>query len=157
MEESTEKPSLSPELPAGQLTCPDVTKDCTSKDCLQRAYQLGTAARQKLAGHLRCVPPSPPPTEKAENSWIVVLKGKQFKGHSYGVYHTRKMLQDCVSCRSEQESLHWESRILRPGATEAYRDSVFHGFASQGEVQAYLAVVGFAKHDVPRLCSSNAG
>ena len=51
VEGSTETPLLSPELPAGQLTCPDVTEDCPSKDRLQRAYQLGTAARQKLAGH----------------------------------------------------------------------------------------------------------
>ena len=157
VEGSTETPLLSPKLPAGRLRCPDVTEDGPAKNRFQRAYKAGTAARQKLAGHRTCVPRSPPPTENVENSWIVVLKGKEFEGHSYGVYHTKNKLHDCACCSSKHKSLRWASRVICPVTTEPYTDSVFHGFASQGEVQAYLAGVGFTKHDVPCLRSSNAG
>ena len=149
---------LAPEVPAGELPCPPPKADGASESLLRRAHDAGKHARMKLSEPRLRVPETPQlrGSEHRQNSWIVVLRGKEFEGHSFGVYHSGRTLPECDFCHSQKRALRWQSRVLCSRTRQPFPDSVFHGFASNAEVEAYLAGAGFHNSDIPWLCKSKA-
>ena len=88
------------------------------------------------------MPKTPELENKLRNSWIVVLRGQESEGHSFGVYHTKWTRDKCAHCRL-LKGLDWRSHIFGPGTHAPFPESIFHGFASKEEVQAYLVGAGF--------------
>ena len=154
--DSTKGPLLDPQLPARELPCPGQTPHGISADVLRRAYEAGTHARRKLADPSLAVPKTPEPEKKLRNSWIVVLRGQESEGHSFGVYHAKWTRDKCDHCRL-LKGLDWTSHIFGPGTHTPFPESIFHGFPSKEEVQAYLAGAGFLDTDIPWLCKGKGG
>ena len=154
--DSTKGPLVDPQRPARDLPCPGQTPHGISADVLRRAYEAGTHARGKLADPSLAVPKTPEPDKKLRNSWIVVLRGQESEGHSFGVYHAKWAHAKCDHC-SPLKGLDWRSHIFGPGTHTPFPESIFHGFPSKEEVRAYLAGAGFLDTDIPWLCKGKGG
>ena len=118
-----------------QASLPGTRADTsTQAAALARASQAGADARRKIDGLVQTVPPTGPHPSGARNRYYVVLEPSLVATQQPGVY-----VRWNPGARGEEGA---RNAVCVPGSSEPSEETVFHGFATMGEVDAYCAGAG---------------
>ena len=116
---------------SAQASVPGRADTSAQAAALARASQAGADARRKIDGLVQTVPPTGPHPSGARNRYYVVLEPSLVATQQPGVYVRWK-----PGARGEEGA---RNAVCVPGRSEPSEETVFHGFATMGEVDAYCA------------------
>ena len=120
---------------SAQASLPGRADTSTQAAALARACQAGADARRKIDGLVQTVPPTGPHPSGARNRYYAVLQPSRVATQQQpGVYVRWK-----PGARGEEGA---RNAVCVPGSSKPSEETVFHGFATMGEVDAYCAGAG---------------
>ena len=122
---------------SAQASLPGRADTSTQAAALARASQAGADARRKIDGLVQTVPPTGPHPSGARNRYYVVLEPSLVATQQPGVY-----VRWNPGARGEEGA---RNAVCVPGRSEPSEETVFHGFATMGEVDAYCAGAGMPR------------
>ena len=119
---------------SAQASLPGRADTSTHAAALAWASQAGADARRKIDGLEQTVPPTGPHPSGARSRYYVVLEPSLVATQQPGVYVCWN-----PGARGEEGA---RNAVCVPGSSEPSEETVFHDFATMGEVDAYCAGAG---------------